>query len=168
MYAELIEKSENERIEFERKLNAEKQKWQEPLNVSKLEKQMMEMKMKEQMIKNGKKSNEKNGKMWCKIKLRRKKYTISICKWKDSFKRKVKRSRKINPFRRRIKTRSKRNIQSSVAETYKNSSKIELWNSVSKITIAFNSKFIYRTIIQYIQLIQFIEFVQFTQFIQFI
>ena len=27
MYAELLEKLENERIEFERKLNAEKQKW---------------------------------------------------------------------------------------------------------------------------------------------
>ena len=44
----LSEKLENERIEFERKLNVEKQKWQEALNASKLEK---EMKMKEQMEK---------------------------------------------------------------------------------------------------------------------
>ena len=51
MYAELIEKLEDERIEFERKFNAEKQKWQEALNASKLEKEMMEMKMKEQMEK---------------------------------------------------------------------------------------------------------------------
>ncbi|KAK9309498.1 hypothetical protein QLX08_000759 [Tetragonisca angustula] len=51
MYAELLEKLENERIEFERKLNEEKQKWQEALNVSKLEKEMLEMKMKEQMEK---------------------------------------------------------------------------------------------------------------------
>ena len=51
MYVELLEELENGRIEFERKLNAEKQKWQEALNVSKLENEMMEMKMKEQMEK---------------------------------------------------------------------------------------------------------------------
>ena len=45
MYAELLEKLENERIVFERKLKAEKQKWQEALNkLSKLGKEMMEMK----------------------------------------------------------------------------------------------------------------------------
>ena len=48
MYAELLKKLEDERIEFERKLNAEKQKWQRALNVSKLGKEMMEMKMKQQ------------------------------------------------------------------------------------------------------------------------
>ena len=51
LYAKLLEKLENERIELERKLNAEKQKWQEALNASKLETEMMEMKMKEQMEK---------------------------------------------------------------------------------------------------------------------
>ena len=56
MYAELLpkllsQKLENERIEFERKLNAEKQKWQEALNVSKVDKKTMEMKMNEQMEK---------------------------------------------------------------------------------------------------------------------
>ena len=48
--AKLSKKLGNERIEFKRKLKAEKQKWQEVLNkVSKLGKEMMEMKMKEQM-----------------------------------------------------------------------------------------------------------------------
>ncbi|XP_006624252.1 E3 ubiquitin-protein ligase RNF8-like isoform X1 [Apis dorsata] len=51
MYTDLLEKLENERIEFEKKLNEEKQKWQEALNVSKLEKEMLELKMKEQMEK---------------------------------------------------------------------------------------------------------------------
>ncbi|XP_017767134.1 PREDICTED: E3 ubiquitin-protein ligase RNF8-like [Eufriesea mexicana] len=51
MYAELLEKLENERIQFEKRLNDEKQKWQEALNVSKLEKEMLELKMKEQMEK---------------------------------------------------------------------------------------------------------------------
>ncbi|CAD1468064.1 unnamed protein product, partial [Heterotrigona itama] len=51
MYAELLEKLENKRNEFERKLNEEKQKWQEALNISKLEKEMLEIKMKEQMEK---------------------------------------------------------------------------------------------------------------------
>ncbi|CAL7934236.1 unnamed protein product [Xylocopa violacea] len=51
MYAELLEKLENERVQFERKLDEEKQKWQEALNVTKLEKDMLEMRMKEQMEK---------------------------------------------------------------------------------------------------------------------
>ena len=38
MYAELLQKLESEQVEFERKLNAEKQKWQGALNISKLEK----------------------------------------------------------------------------------------------------------------------------------
>ncbi|XP_071864396.1 uncharacterized protein [Bombus fervidus] len=50
-YTELLEKLENERVEFEKKLNEEKQKWQKALSVSKLEKGMLEMKMKEQMEK---------------------------------------------------------------------------------------------------------------------
>ncbi|XP_043580391.1 E3 ubiquitin-protein ligase RNF8-like [Bombus pyrosoma] len=48
---ELLEKLKNERVEFEKKLNEEKQKWQKALSVSKLEKGMLEMKMKEQMEK---------------------------------------------------------------------------------------------------------------------
>lgn len=51
MYAELLEKLENERIQFEKRLNDEKQKWQEALNISKLEKEILELKMKEQMEK---------------------------------------------------------------------------------------------------------------------
>lgn len=51
LYTDLSEKLENERIEFEKKLNEEKRKWQEALNVSKLEKEMLELKMKEQMEK---------------------------------------------------------------------------------------------------------------------
>ena len=51
MYPELLEKLGDERIEVEKKLNTEKQKWQETWNVSKLEKEMMEMKMKEPMEK---------------------------------------------------------------------------------------------------------------------
>ncbi|XP_076766343.1 uncharacterized protein LOC143433097 [Xylocopa sonorina] len=51
MYAELLEKLENERFQFEKKLNEEKQKWQEALNITKLEKDMFELKMKEQMEK---------------------------------------------------------------------------------------------------------------------
>ena len=50
-YTELLEKLKNERIEFEKKLNEEKQKWQKALSVSKLEKGILEMKMKEQMEK---------------------------------------------------------------------------------------------------------------------
>lgn len=50
-YTELLEKLENERVEFKKKLNEEKQKWQKALSVSKLEKGMLEMKMKEQMEK---------------------------------------------------------------------------------------------------------------------
>ncbi|XP_054003476.1 E3 ubiquitin-protein ligase RNF8-like isoform X1 [Hylaeus anthracinus] len=51
IYAELLEKLENERVKFEKRLNNEKQKWQEALNVSKHEKEMLEIKMKEQMEK---------------------------------------------------------------------------------------------------------------------
>ncbi|XP_050573466.1 E3 ubiquitin-protein ligase RNF8-like isoform X2 [Bombus affinis] len=50
-YTELLEKLKNERVEFEKKLNEEKQKWQKALSVSKLEKGILEMKMKEQMEK---------------------------------------------------------------------------------------------------------------------
>lgn len=49
VYAELLEKLENERIQFEKQLDDEKKKWQEALNVSKQEKEMLEIKMKEQM-----------------------------------------------------------------------------------------------------------------------
>lgn len=48
---ELLEKLKNERGEFEKKLNEEKQKWQKALSASKLEKGMLEIKMKEQMEK---------------------------------------------------------------------------------------------------------------------
>ncbi|XP_043247857.1 E3 ubiquitin-protein ligase RNF8-like [Colletes gigas] len=51
IYAELLEKLENERVQFEKRLNDEKQKWQEALNVSKQEKETLEIKMKEQMEK---------------------------------------------------------------------------------------------------------------------
>lgn len=51
MYAELLEKLENERVQFEKRLNDEKQKWQEALNVSKQEKETLEIKMREQMEK---------------------------------------------------------------------------------------------------------------------
>lgn len=51
MYKELLEKLENERIQFETKLNEEKQKWQEALDMSIQEKEIVEKKMKEQMEK---------------------------------------------------------------------------------------------------------------------
>lgn len=51
MYAELLEKLENERVQFEKRLDTEKQKWQEALNVSKQEKETLEIKMREQMEK---------------------------------------------------------------------------------------------------------------------
>ncbi|XP_012537654.1 E3 ubiquitin-protein ligase RNF8 [Monomorium pharaonis] len=51
MYSQLLEKLENERQQFEVRLNEEKQKWQEALNMSKQEKEMLEVKMKDQMEK---------------------------------------------------------------------------------------------------------------------
>jgi len=51
MYSQLLEKLENERLQFEARINEEKQKWQEALDMSKLEKEMLEVKMKEQMEK---------------------------------------------------------------------------------------------------------------------
>lgn len=51
MYSHLLEKLENERQQFETRLNEEKQKWQEALDMSKQEKEMLEIKMKEQMEK---------------------------------------------------------------------------------------------------------------------
>ncbi|KMQ83561.1 e3 ubiquitin-protein ligase rnf8-like protein, partial [Lasius niger] len=51
MYSQLLEKLENERQQFETRLNEEKQKWQEALDMSKQEKEMLEIKMKEQMEK---------------------------------------------------------------------------------------------------------------------
>ncbi|XP_033336925.2 uncharacterized protein LOC117226569 isoform X1 [Megalopta genalis] len=51
MYADLLEKLENERVQFEKRLNDEKQKWQEALDVSKQEKEELEIKMREQMEK---------------------------------------------------------------------------------------------------------------------
>lgn len=51
MYSQLLQKLENERLQFETRLNEEKQKWQEALDMSKQEKEMLEIKMKEQMEK---------------------------------------------------------------------------------------------------------------------
>lgn len=51
MYSKLLEKLENERLQFEVRINEEKQKWQEALNMSKQEKEMLEIKMKDQMEK---------------------------------------------------------------------------------------------------------------------
>lgn len=51
MYSKLLEKLENERQQFETRINEEKQKWQEALDMSKQEKEMVEVKMKEQMEK---------------------------------------------------------------------------------------------------------------------
>lgn len=51
MYAELLEKLEHERLQFDKVLNDEKEKWQEALSVSEHEKEMLEIKMKEQMEK---------------------------------------------------------------------------------------------------------------------
>lgn len=51
MYSQLLEKLENERQQFETRINKEKQKWQEALDMSKQEKEMLEIKMKEQMEK---------------------------------------------------------------------------------------------------------------------
>ncbi|CAK9795014.1 E3 ubiquitin-protein ligase rnf8 [Anthophora quadrimaculata] len=51
MYSDLLEKLENERVQFEKRLNDEKQKWQEELNITKQEKEMFEMRMREQMEK---------------------------------------------------------------------------------------------------------------------
>ncbi|XP_012228547.1 E3 ubiquitin-protein ligase rnf8-A-like [Linepithema humile] len=50
-YSQLLEKLEKERLQFETRLNEEKQKWQEALDMSKQEKEMLETKMKEQMEK---------------------------------------------------------------------------------------------------------------------
>ncbi|XP_014482229.1 PREDICTED: E3 ubiquitin-protein ligase RNF8-like [Dinoponera quadriceps] len=49
MYTELLWKLENERLQFELRINEEKQKWQEALEMSKQEKEMVEVNMKEQM-----------------------------------------------------------------------------------------------------------------------
>ncbi|XP_011871913.1 PREDICTED: E3 ubiquitin-protein ligase RNF8-A-like isoform X2 [Vollenhovia emeryi] len=51
MYSELLQKLENERLQFEVRINEEKQKWQEALNMSNQEKETLEVKMKEQMEK---------------------------------------------------------------------------------------------------------------------
>ncbi|XP_024873418.1 E3 ubiquitin-protein ligase rnf8-A-like [Temnothorax curvispinosus] len=51
MYSQLLEKLENERLQFEVRLNEEKQKWQEALDMSKQEKEMLEVKMRDQMEK---------------------------------------------------------------------------------------------------------------------
>ncbi|KAG5317031.1 RNF8 ligase, partial [Pseudoatta argentina] len=51
MYSQLLQKLENERLQFEARLNEEKQKWQEALDMSKQEKEMLEIKMKDQMEK---------------------------------------------------------------------------------------------------------------------
>ncbi|XP_011686572.1 PREDICTED: E3 ubiquitin-protein ligase RNF8-B-like isoform X3 [Wasmannia auropunctata] len=51
MYSQLLEKLENERLQFEARINEEKQKWQEALEMSKQEKEMLEVKMKDQMEK---------------------------------------------------------------------------------------------------------------------
>ena len=50
-YTDLLEKLENERVQFEIRLDAEKQKWQDALNVSNQEKEALEVKMGEQMEK---------------------------------------------------------------------------------------------------------------------
>ncbi|KOC70100.1 E3 ubiquitin-protein ligase RNF8-A [Habropoda laboriosa] len=51
IYSDPLEKLENEHVEFEKKWNDEKQKLQEALNVTKQEKEMLEIKMREQMEK---------------------------------------------------------------------------------------------------------------------
>lgn len=51
MYSQLLGKLEDERQQFEVRINKEKQKWQEALDMSKQEKEMLEIKMKEQMEK---------------------------------------------------------------------------------------------------------------------
>lgn len=51
MYSELLQKLENERQQFEIRINEEKQKWQVALEMSKQEKDTLEIKMKEQMEK---------------------------------------------------------------------------------------------------------------------
>lgn len=51
MYSQLLEKLEKERLQFETTINEEKQKWQEALDMSKQEKEMLEIKMKDQMEK---------------------------------------------------------------------------------------------------------------------
>lgn len=51
MYSQLLEKLEKERLQFEVRINEEKQKWQEALDMSKQEKEMLEVKMKDQMKK---------------------------------------------------------------------------------------------------------------------
>ncbi|KAK2577346.1 hypothetical protein KPH14_003468 [Odynerus spinipes] len=51
LYSELLEKLENERTQFEARLNEERKKWQEALDISKQEKELIEIKMKEQMEK---------------------------------------------------------------------------------------------------------------------
>ncbi|KAL2740280.1 E3 ubiquitin-protein ligase RNF8-like isoform X1 [Vespula squamosa] len=51
MYSELLKKLESERTQFEARLNEERQKWQEALDISKQEKKLLEIKMKEQMEK---------------------------------------------------------------------------------------------------------------------
>lgn len=49
MYSQLLTKLKNERLQFEERLNEERQKWQEALNMSEQEKEMLERKMKDQM-----------------------------------------------------------------------------------------------------------------------
>lgn len=51
MYSELLKKLENEMTRFEARLNEERQKWQKALDISKQEKILLELKMKEQMEK---------------------------------------------------------------------------------------------------------------------
>lgn len=51
IYSQLLEKLEKERLQFETRINEEKQKWQEALDMSKQEKEMLEIKMKDQMEK---------------------------------------------------------------------------------------------------------------------
>ncbi|KAL0103025.1 hypothetical protein PUN28_018375 [Cardiocondyla obscurior] len=51
MYSQLLEKLENERKQFEVRLNEEKQKWQEALELSNQEKDLIELKIKNQMEK---------------------------------------------------------------------------------------------------------------------
>ncbi|XP_066599747.1 E3 ubiquitin-protein ligase rnf8-B-like [Prorops nasuta] len=49
VYTELLQELENERVKFEARLNEERTKWQEALDLSKQEKEELEVKMKQQM-----------------------------------------------------------------------------------------------------------------------
>lgn len=51
MYSQLLRRLEDERLQFELRINEEKQKWQEALEMSKQEKEILEIKMKEQVEK---------------------------------------------------------------------------------------------------------------------